>query len=72
MTRQEMIDLIGWHYQTMTVEEQNILSRVEHIVEVAVLRERNACAKVCDEFESEADPDAGFVLAAAIRARSNP
>lgn len=48
MTRQEMIDLIGWHYQTMTVEEQNILSRVEHIVEVAVLRERNACARVCD------------------------
>lgn len=49
MTRQEMIDLIGWHYQTMTEEEKNILSRVEHIVEVSVLRERNACAKVCEE-----------------------
>lgn len=45
MTRQEMIDLIGWHYQTMTEEEQNILSRVEHIVEVAVLRERDRCCK---------------------------
>ena len=45
MTRQEMIDLIGWHYQTMTVEEQNILSRVEHIVEVAVLRERDRICK---------------------------
>ena len=52
MTRQEMIDLIGWHYQTMTVEEQNILSRVEHIVEVAVLRERNACANECEAFYS--------------------
>ena len=31
--------------------------------------EREECAKVCDEFESEADPDAGSVLAAAIRAR---
>lgn len=31
--------------------------------------EREACAKVCDEFESDADPDAGAVLAAAIRAR---
>ena len=42
------------------------------ILDAAVLEEREACAKVCDEFESEADPDAGFVLAAAIRARSNP
>ena len=31
--------------------------------------EREACAKVCDEFESDADPDAGAVLAIAIRAR---
>jgi len=31
--------------------------------------EREACAKVCDEFESDTDPDAGAVLAAAIRAR---
>jgi hypothetical protein len=40
-------------------------------LEEAVAAEREACAKVCDEFESEADPDGGFVLAAAIRARSN-
>jgi hypothetical protein len=31
--------------------------------------EREACAKVCDEFESDTDPDAGAVLAAAIRGR---
>jgi len=36
----------------------------------AVLAEREACAKVCDEFESDTDPDAGAVLASAIRERS--
>lgn len=78
MTRQEMIDLVGWHYQTMTVEEQNILSRVEHIVEVAVLRERNACAKVCELMEQQAEGTecckwpTPIDCAAAIRARSNP
>jgi len=35
----------------------------------AVEAEREACAKLCDEFESDTDPDAGAVLAAAIRAR---
>ena len=35
----------------------------------AVLAEREACAKVCDAFESDTDPDAGAVLAQAIRAR---
>jgi hypothetical protein len=35
----------------------------------AVLAEREACAKVCDAFESDADPEAGAVLAKAIRSR---
>jgi hypothetical protein len=35
----------------------------------AVRAEREACAEVCDAFESDADPDAGAVLAKAIRAR---
>jgi hypothetical protein len=35
----------------------------------AVRAEREACAQVCDEFESDTDPDAGAILAAAIRAR---
>ena len=48
MTRHEMIELLGWHYQTMTDEQRDTLSRVERIVEVAVLREREACAKLCD------------------------
>jgi hypothetical protein len=38
-------------------------------IQKAVLAEREACAEVCDAFESDADPDAGAVLAAAIRAR---
>jgi len=37
----------------------------------AVLAEREACALVCDAFESDADPEAGAVLAKAIRARSD-
>ena len=39
------------------------------VVMASVEAEREACAKVCDEFESDTDPDAGAVLAAAIRAR---
>lgn len=65
MIRQEMIDLLGWHHRTMTEAQQDTLSRVEYIVEVAVLREREACAKVCYEFdEYYAD-----VCVDAIRAR---
>ena len=36
-----MIELLGWHHQTMTDEQRDTLSRVERIVEVAVLRERD-------------------------------
>lgn len=35
----------------------------------AVAVEREACAALADKFESDADPDAGAVIAAAIRAR---
>ena len=44
---------------------------LRELIDCVRAQEIEACAKVCDEFESEADPDAGFVLAAAIRARSN-
>ena len=66
MTRQEMIELLGWRYQDMTEAQQDTLSRVEHIVKIAVLREREACAKVCydlDEYYADVCFDA-------IRARS--
>ena len=49
MIRHEMIELLGWRYQDMTEEQQDVLSRVEHIVAVAVLREREDCAKGADE-----------------------
>jgi hypothetical protein len=44
-------------------------TQIKNMVQMAVAKEREACAKVCDEFESDTDPDAGAVLAAAIRAR---
>lgn len=84
MTRQEMIDLLGWRYQDMTTAQQDTLSRMEHIVEVAVLRERWACAKVCDDYsefrwswwKARADPldqgasDGADELAQRIRSRT--
>ena len=48
MIRHEMIELLGWRYQDMTEAQQDTLSRMEHIVAVAVLREREDCAKICD------------------------
>lgn len=44
---------------------------IERFAALVAAAEREACARVCDEFESDADPDAGAVLAAAIRARGN-
>jgi len=44
-------------------------SELEAAVKAAIEAEREACAKVCDAFESDSDTDAGAVLAAAIRAR---
>lgn len=42
---------------------------VLRLAEEMVSTEREACAQVCDAFESDSDTDAGAVLAAAIRAR---
>ena len=41
---------------------------VEHEAHVAIRLALEEAAKVADEFESDADPDAGPALAAAIRA----
>ena len=83
MIRQEMIDLLGWHHRTMTEAQQDTLSRVEYIVEVAAMREREDCAKICDaksehwwaKWKHQADPfdqgasDAADECAQAIRSR---
>jgi hypothetical protein len=56
----------------MTKDDDDTLcyrSELEAAVKAAVAAEREACAKVCDAFESDTDADAGAVLAAAIRAR---
>ena len=83
MIRHEMIELLGWHHRTMTDEQRDTLSRAEYIVEVAVRREREACAKICDaksehwwaKWKHQADPfdqgasDAADECAQAIRSR---
>jgi hypothetical protein len=43
--------------------------RLRDFADLVAAAEREACAKVCDAFESDTDADAGAVLAAAIRAR---
>ena len=84
MIRHEMIELLGWRYQDMTEAQQDTLSRMEHIVAVAVLREREDCAKICDNYsefrwswwKARADPldqdasDAADELAQRIRSRT--
>ena len=84
MIRQEMIDLLGWHHRTMTEAQQDTLSRAEYIVEVAVRREREDCAKLCDDksehwwakWKHQADPfdqgasDGADECAQAIRSRT--
>lgn len=74
MIRHEMIELLGWRYQDMTEAQQDTLSRVERIVEIAVLREREACAKVCDAVQKKNEDDGAWMwearnCAEAIRAR---
>jgi hypothetical protein len=46
-----------------------VMTQLERFAALVRSDEREACAKVCDAFESDADPDAGAVLAKAIRAR---
>lgn len=53
MTRQEMINLLGWHHRTMTAVQQDTLSRAEYIVELAVKRERNALRRSCNWWEED-------------------
>ena len=45
------------------------MHRLESFSALVRADEREACARLCDEFESDTDADAGAILAAAIRAR---
>ena len=70
MTLDEMIRLAqeaGWQY----ADSDRGFAPLWAFGALVAAAEREACAQVCDEFESDADPDAGAVLAAAIRARGN-
>jgi hypothetical protein len=61
MIHKEIVELWRKHQ-----EVHEFAQAVEAIVRAD---EREACAQVCDAFESDSDTDAGAVLAAAIRAR---
>ena len=73
----ESVEVMRIHKNGVTVNPAMALDEAAHHVINAldahikrlIEAEREACAKVCDAFESDADPDAGAVLAKAIRAR---
>jgi hypothetical protein len=73
MTRDEIIKLMDWHPSIARDGLDGLLARVERVARAAYergrLAENEACAEVCEDFESDSDPDAGAVLACAIRAR---
>jgi len=48
---------------------QHVINALDSHIKNLIQAEREACAKVCDAFESDADPEAGAVLAKAIRSR---
>ena len=58
MIRHDMIELLGWRYQDMTEAQQDVLSRVENIVEVAVLRERYKTICAAELLRLQAQRDA--------------
>ena len=57
------------HIPDVMYADEVTFKQLECFANLVAAHEREACAKVCDEFESDADPDASTVLAAAIRAR---
>ena len=83
MTRDEIIELLGWHPEINLLEDLDTLSSVQRIIAVAVLREREDCAKICDaksehwwaKWKHQADPfdqgasDGADECAQAIRSR---
>jgi hypothetical protein len=62
----DLLTELGWQ---IAERIKGLMSDMECQAVDRVNAEREACAKVCDEFESDTDADAGTVLAAAIRAR---
>jgi hypothetical protein len=56
-------------YGDLRVLASDAVQMAENAYKKGQTDEREACAQVCDAFESDSDTDAGAVLAAAIRAR---
>jgi hypothetical protein len=73
------VEVMRFHKNGVTVNPampldeaaQHVINALDAHIKRLIQAEREACAKVCDAFESDADPDAGAVLAKAIRLRGN-
>jgi hypothetical protein len=65
MNRVEIAYLLGW---PKPPKDSDLLDRVESVVKRAILAEREACAKVVENYAGAWD-DQGYALAQAIRAR---
>ena len=70
MTRKEIISRLGWlNLRNIDDSPDSILYRIEKLVSDAEAAEREACAKLCDEFGDEWMCDS-HELSKLIRARS--
>jgi hypothetical protein len=74
MNREDIIRMareadFEWDGKYLTFEGVICDEDLERFAALVRADEREACARLCDAFESDTDPDAGSVLAAAIRAR---
>lgn len=74
MTRDEIIEAMDWHAPSTETGPDSLLARVERVIARAVVEEREACAKVCDELGERIhgpgrDDSEAFDCADAIRAR---
>lgn len=47
--------------------DSRVTDNLTDIIARAIMAERERCARMADQFESDADPDAGGIIAAAIR-----
>ena len=56
----------------LTVTTTSCILFARHIAKIAAEREREACAKVCDEVDKESSSQWPARLATMIRARSTP
>jgi isopropylmalate/homocitrate/citramalate synthase len=73
MTRDEIIDMANKAHayidRHFLVASSTGIASFEHFARLVAEREREACAKVCEELDAWNEDDPGSSAAAAIRAR---